>query len=364
MNWELLTGPLATALVLALSLTAGVIWFYKQKNWLDDPKTQSHPKVVHHYPVPRGGGVAIFLSILITSLIFLPLDKHLGGILLGALVLTIMGIADDVYNLNPYWRLGIGFLAAAIVVGVGIGVPYISNPFKAGAVISLAEPQIPFYLLGKVRTVWLWADILALIWIVGTMNFVNWAKGLDGQLPGIVVVAAIIIGLLSGRFMDDVTQWPVMVLAFILAGAYLGFLPWNFYPQKIMPGYGGGILAGYFLAVLAILSGAKVATAILVLGMPMIDAIYSILRRILQGKSPVWGDRGHLHHKLMDLGWGKRRIAIVYWLISIILGGLALQLNSQGKMYTILVLGILIGGVLLWLNTATYFLKKPDRNRV
>ena len=202
--------------------------------------------MIHHYPVPRGGGIIIFLSILITSLIFLPLDKHLTGILLGALGLTIMGIVDDVYNLNPYWRLGVGFLAAGIVVGAGIGVPYISNPFQAGAVISLAEPQIPFYFLGKVRTIWVLADIMALIWIVGTMNFVNWAKGLDGQLPGIVVVAAIIIGLLSNRFMDDVTQWPVMVLAFILAGAYLGFLPWNFYPQKIMPGYGGGILAGYF----------------------------------------------------------------------------------------------------------------------
>lgn len=130
-----------------------------------------------------------------------------------------------------------------------------------------------------------------------------------------------------------------------------------------MPGYGGGILAGYFLAVLAILSGAKVATAILVLGVPMIDAIYSILRRIMAGKSPVWGDRGHLHHKLMDLGWGKRRIAIAYWLFSGILGWVALQLNSQGKMYTILVLGILIGGILLWLNMATYFLKKPGQDK-
>lgn len=364
MKFELLIGSLITAIILALALTPGVIWFYKQKGWLDDPKKQNHPKVVHRYPVPRGGGIAIFISILITSLIFLPLDKHLTGILLGALTLTVMGIIDDVYNLNPYWRLGGGFLAAGLVVGAGIGVPYISNPFKAGAVISLSQPQIPFYLLGKMRTIWLWADLMALIWIVGTMNFVNWAKGLDGQLPGIVVVAAIVIGILSGRFIDDVTQWPVIVLAFILAGAYLGFLPWNFYPQKIMPGYGGGALAGYFLAVLSILSGAKVATAILVLGVPMIDAIYSILRRLLRGKSPVWGDRGHLHHKLMDLGWGKRRIAVGYWLISGILGWLALRLNSQGKMYTILVLGVLIGGILLWLNMATYFLKKPDQDKL
>ena len=203
---------------------------------------------------------------------------------------------------------------------------------------------------------------MALVWIVGTMNFVNWSKGLDGQLPGIVVVAGIVIGLLSLRFVDDITQWPVMVVAFILAGAYLGFLLFNFYPQKIMPGYGGGTLAGYFLAVLAILSGAKVATAILVLGVPMLDAIYSIIRRVLSGKSPVWGDRGHLHHKLMDLGWGKRRIAVFYWLMSAILGLLALKLNSQYKLYTMVLLAVIIGGSLIWLNMATYSLKKPERD--
>lgn len=354
--------PTATALILSGLMTPVVIWIYKKMNWLDDPTKQTHPKVVHQYPVPRGGGVAIFLSILIASLIWLPIDKHLLGILAGAGILTLVGVIDDIKNINPYWRLGLGFLAAGLVVGVGIGVPYISNPFKAGAVISLSQPQIPFFFLGKLRTIWIWADIMALIWIVGAMNFVNWAKGLDGQLPGIVVVAATVIGVLSLRFVDDVTQWPVIVLAFILAGAYLGFLPWNFYPQKIMPGYGGGSLAGYFLAVLAILSGAKVATAILVLGVPMIDALYSIMRRLLRGRSPVWGDRGHLHHKLMDLGWGKRRIAVFYWLISAILGLVALQLNSQEKLYTIVVLGVIIGGVLIWLNTATYFLKRPDRD--
>jgi len=139
-------------------------------------------------------------------------------------------------------------------------------------------------------------------------------------------------------------------------------LPWNFYPQKIMPGYGGGALAGYFLAVLAILAGAKVGGAMVVLGVPMIDAVYSIIRRILSGKSPVWGDRGHLHHKLMDLGWGKRRIAVFYWLITGVLGYLALQLNSRGKAYTILLTGIILGGILLWLNLATYFLKKQDQD--
>jgi len=348
--------------LLSFLITPLVIKFYKKKKWLDDPKKLKHPKVVHKYPVPRGGGIVIFLSVLLASLWLLPIDKHLIGILLGALVLMLVGVWDDVKNINPYVRLMLGFLAASIVVAAGIGVAYISNPFKVGAIIDLSQPQIPIYLLGKFRTIWIWADLMALVWIVGAMNFVNWSKGLDGQLPGIVVVAATVIGILSMRFIDDVTQWPVILLAFILAGSYLGFLPYNFYPQKIMPGYGGGALAGYFLAVLAILSGAKMATAILVLGVPLIDAIYSMIRRVLQGKSPVWGDRGHLHHKLMDLGWGKRRIAIFYWLVSAGLGFIALQLNSQLKLYTIVLLGVLLGGALLWLNTATYFLKKPGRD--
>lgn len=357
-----LIKPLLTALIISLLTTPVVIWIYKKKGWLDDPKTQDHPKVVHKYPVPRGGGIVIFASMLLAGWLFLPIDKHWLGIFGGALILAVVGIIDDVKSISPYKRLIWGLVAASLVVGVGIGIPYISNPFKAGEIINLSGLQIPIFFLGKWRTIWVWADLLALVWVVGAMNFVNWAKGLDGQLPGIVVVAGVVIGLLSLRFVDDVTQWPVLVLAFILAGAYLGFLPFNFYPQKIMPGYGGGVLAGYFLAVLAILSGAKVATAILVLGVPMLDAIYTVIRRILSGKSPVWGDRGHLHHKLMDLGWGKRRIAIFYWSISAVLGFLALKLNSQYKLYTMILLAVMIGGGLLWLNMATYFLKKPGRD--
>ena len=359
-----LIKPGVLAMIVALVSTPIVIWVYKKLNWIDDPKKQNHPKVVHQYPVPRGGGLVIFLSVLVVSCLCLPIDKHLLGIMLGALVLMVVGVVDDVKSVNPYKRLLLGFLAAGLVVGSGVGVSYVSNPFQVGEVINLSQPQLSFWLGSKLRTIWVLADLMALIWIVGTMNFVNWSKGLDGQLPGIVVASASVIGILSLRFVDDVTQWPVIILAFILAGAYLGFLVYNFYPQKIMPGYGGGSLAGYFLAVLAILSGAKLATAMLVLGIPLIDAVYSMIRRVLSGKSPVWGDRGHLHHKLMDLGWGKRRIAVTYWLFSAGLGLLALQLNTQWKAYTIVLLVIALGGVLLWLSMATYFLKKPDQDRL
>jgi UDP-GlcNAc:undecaprenyl-phosphate/decaprenyl-phosphate GlcNAc-1-phosphate transferase len=139
----------------------------------------------------------------------------------------------------------------------------------------------------------------------------------------------------------------VIILSFGLAGAYLGFLPHNFYPQKIMPGYSGKSLAGYFLAVLAILSGAKLATVILVLGIPMIDGIWAIIRRLYYKKALWKGDAGHFHHHLLRAGWGRRRISVFYWLVSLGLGILALSLNSQQKPWAFLLVGIGFGA-LIW----------------
>lgn len=336
----LIVSFLATPLVIKLAWKLGII---------DDPTKNKHIKVIHTYPVPRAGGLALFFAILVASLIFLPIDKHLKGILGGAAVLALMGILDDKYNLNPYLRLAGGFLAAGIPIAAGIGIAFLSNP--QGGIIDLSQPQINFYFLGEQRSIWVLSDAFALIWIVFVMNMLNMgAKGVDGQLPGVVVVAAATIAALSLKFSADITQWPVIILAAITAGAYLGFLPWNFYPQKIMPGYGGSTLAGYLLAVLAILSTTKVGILIVVLGVPLIDTGYTIVRRILAGKSPVWGDRGHLHHRLLDLGWGKRRVAVFYWVISAFLGILALNLNTSSKLYTMVGTAILLGGVILWLT--------------
>src|SRR5258706_14796667 len=135
------------------------------------------------------------------------------------------------------------------------------------------------------------------------MNMINMgAKGVDGQLSGVTVIAAFVIALISLKFSADITQWPVIILAAITGGAYLGFLPWHIFPQKIMPGYGGSTIAGYLFAILSILSTTKVGALMVVLGFPLIDKGFSIVRRVLTGKSPVWGDRGHLHHRLLDAG--------------------------------------------------------------
>ena len=342
--------PWLVAAVVAFLVTPLVIKFADRMGIVDDPKRNREPKVIHTYPIPRGGGIPIFIALLTAILMFLPIDKHIMGILVGAGILVIMGTLDDKYNLNPYLRLTLGFLAAGAVVASGIGVSFISNPL--GGIINLSQPQISFSLFGATHSIWIISDIFALVWIVFLMNMVNMgAKGVDGQLSGVTVIAALTIAFLSLRYSADITQWPVIILAGITAGAYLGFLPWHIFPQKIMPGYGGSTLAGYLLAVLSILSTAKVGILIVVLGIPLIDTGYTIIRRIINHRSPVWGDKGHLHHRLLDAGLSKKQVAYFYWGVTAILGFFALNLNTTSKLYTMIGVTLGLGGFILWLTS-------------
>jgi len=341
--------PFLVSLVIAYASAPLVIKFAKKFDLIDDPKKDKHKKKIHTYPVPRSGGLIIFISVFISALIFLPFDKHLIGILAGVLVLAVLGVADDKYDLNPYFRLLVQFIAAGMPIIAGIGISFLTSPING--VIDLSNPRITFELFGDIKSIWILSDLFALFWIVALMNFINMgAKGVDGQLPGVAVVASVTIALLSLRFSADITQWSVIILASITAGAFLGFLPWNAYPQKIMPGFSGSNLAGYLLGVLSILSTTKVGTLLVVLGIPLIDTGYTLIRRILSGKSPVWGDKGHLHHKLLEAGYSKRKVAYLYWVSTAILGFAALQLNTSSKIYTIIGVTIFVGGLLLWLT--------------
>ena len=354
---DLFLLPWLVAAIVAFLTTPLVIKFATKLGIVDDPKRNKHPKVIHTYPVPRGGGIPIFLALLVSGLIFLPIDKHAIGILIGAGILVVMGTLDDRLNLNPYLRLALGFLAAAAPIAAGIGISFISNPL--GGIINLSQPQISFTILGGTHSIWVLSDLFALLWITFLMNMVNMgAKGVDGQLSGVTVIAALTIAFLSLRFSADITQWPVIILAAITAGAYLGFLPWHIFPQKIMPGYGGSTMAGYLLAVLSILSTTKVGALMVVLGIPLIDTGYTIIRRIVSGKSPVWGDRGHLHHRLLDAGLTKRQVAYFYWGITGVLGFLALNLNTTTKLYTMIGVALGLGGLIIWL---TYRPKQPEK---
>lgn len=345
---SLILIPFVFTLLLVLLITPLVIPLAKKFNLVDNPQKRIHPAHTHQGIIPRAGGLAIFSGFFISGLLFLPLSKILIGIFLGATILVILGILDDKYDLSPYPRFVVNILAAAIVVSAGVGIPYLTNPL--GGVIRLDTWRLGFDFFGR-HSILVWADLFAIFWIVWCTNLVNWSKGVDGQMPGFVGISAIVLGLLSLRFSGhDISQTTVTILAFITAAGFLGFLPWNFYPQKIMPGYSGGALAGFLLAVLSILSFGKLGTAVLVLAVPLIDAGYTILRRLVLFKSPFKGDAGHLHHKLLSLGWGRRRIALFYWLISGFLGIIALNSNSQQKFINLLALIIIIGAILLYLN--------------
>lgn len=340
--------PWLVSAIVSFLITPVVIKFAGRLGIIDDPKKNKHPKVIHTTPTPRGGGIPIFLSLVISVLIFLPFDKPIIGILIGALILVVMGTLDDRYNLNPYLRLALGFLAVIAPIASGIGIAFITNPF--GGIINLSQPQFTFYFFGT-HTIWLISDLFAIFWITFLMNMINMgAKGVDGQLSGVTIITALTIATLSLRYSADITQWPVIILAAITAGAFLGFLPWHIFPQKIMPGYGGSTLAGYLLGILSILATAKVGVLLVVLGIPLIDTGYVIINRILKGKSPVWGDRNHLHHRLLDAGLTKRQVAIFYWVITGILGFAALNLNTGAKVYTMVGVAVFLGGLIIWLT--------------
>jgi len=351
--------PFFSSLIVTLVTAPLVILFARKYHLVDNPKTRYHPAHTHKGSIPRAGGLAIYIGILIGILYFIPLTKVTIGVLLGSLLLIIIGLFDDKKDVNPYIRLTTNAIATLIVVFAGIGIPYVTNPLSGG-VVHLDIIRLTFSFFGK-HSILILSDIFAFIWIMWTMNIVGWSAGVDGQMPGFVAISAAILGFLSLRFtVFDPSQLYVAMLAFIVAGAFIGFLPWNFFPQKIMPGYGGKTLAGFLLAILGILSFGKVGTALLVLGIPMIDAVYTLFRRLGQNRSLIWADRGHLHHRLLDLGWGRRKIALFYWGVSAILGAIALTVTSRQKLFAMLLVAVAVGGFLLWVAFFSQFSNRQD----
>lgn len=344
----LLTSALVP-MVIKLSLRFGLI---------DDPKTRPHPAHIQQRIVPRGGGLAIYLGILLSIILIVPITQQVIGIILGITLLLIVGLLDDkLKKFNPYIRLIMLFIAASFPVLSGIGISFVTNPFSifhftSSNYIRLDQIIIPFNFFG-IHHIFVVADLLAFFWIVTLTQIINWSKGVDGQMPSITLIAALTLGFLSLKFynLGDLSQLNVAKLSFIVVGTSLGFLIFNWFPAKIFPGFSGSTILAFMLAILSILSGAKLATAILVLAIPSADFVYTFFRRILSGHSPVWGDRGHLHHKLLDLGWSHSRIALFYMSVSAIFGVLALNLDFQSKAFV--VLGILIAALvaILWLNS-------------
>lgn len=341
--------PALITFLFTMILTPLMIMLARYFHLIDDPKTHKHPAIVHTRPTPRGGGVPMYLAIAMTTLLFIPLNFSILMILVGGLIAIIIGLLDDRYDLSPYYRFLSNFLIAALPVLAGITVLFIANPLEADGVIQFDRIVVPFGLFGK-DVIFVVADLISIVWIVWTMNMLNWSTGVNGQMPGIAAIAAITIGFLSLRFSPlDEANVITAKLSFITGAAAVGFLPFNFPKAKIFPGYSGTVM-GFMLAVLSILSGAKVATAILVMAVPTIDALFTIVRRISSGRSPFRADRGHFHHLLLQKGWKVSQIVLFYWTLSAILGTLALLLTSRQKFFAIILVGIAVGGYLLWLS--------------
>lgn len=348
---ELLGNSIFLGFLLSLSITLAVtpivIKLALKYGFVDDPKIHKHPALLHKITVPRAGGLAIAIGIIGAILVFVPLSKQVVGIILASIIAVIVGVLDDKYDLNPYLRFLSNFVVAIIVVMSGVGISFITNPF--GGVIRLDEFVINFN-LGGPHSIVVLADIFAILWIVWVMNMLNWSKGVDGQLAGIAGIGFCVLGITSLRFStDDPSQITVAILAFIAAGASFGFLPFNWHPAKIFPGYSSTIL-GFLIAVISILSGAKVAIAVLVMAVPLLDGIFTMIRRILMKKSPFWGDKRHFHHHLIKLGWGHQKISLFYWTVCAILGAIALLTSGVEKLFAGLLVLAAITAMILWIN--------------
>lgn len=348
--------PFGTSFFISIGLTPIIIKFAKIFGFLDKPQ-RSHPAILHKKTVPRAGGVAMFISFFIVSLIFTKHNQFLEGILITSFINVFVGTLDDKFNLSPWLRLITLTLSAGIITFVGIQF-YIGNPFGPG-ILYFNVKEIAFNFFGP-RPIIIPADFLLIIWLVWMANMVNWSKGMS-QLSGISIIASLVLAAVSLKFQaGNPAQIQTATLCFILAGSVLGFLPFNFPPERMMPGFGASTFIGMNLGILSILSGGKLAAAILVLGIPTVDGIIAIIRRIYSGKLPIYGDREHLYHKLLDLGFSKCQIILLSWLFTALLGILALNLKTEGKFFAIITITILVSAFFMILNYLVRRLKKQE----
>jgi UDP-GlcNAc:undecaprenyl-phosphate/decaprenyl-phosphate GlcNAc-1-phosphate transferase len=301
---------------------------------------------VHQRPLPRGGGLAVAFAFIVAGLVALGVAASLSvtvdlfditslellGIFGGSVAAAGLGFLDDRYQLRARWQLLIQIGLACAVVAAGLLIDSINNPVGRG-VIEFATP---------------FAVAFTIFWVVGMINSINWIDGLDGLSSGVALIAALTLGVIS--LTDAIDQPAVTVLCAALAGALAGFLPWNFHPARIFIGSAGTYFVGYALAVLSIAGTAKVAVALLVLGVPIIDTFWIIVRRLLAGQQPFAADRGHVHHRLLDLGLSHRGAVLTIYAICLVLAALSLVLSGSGQLYAFL--GIVLGaGVLLFVST-------------
>jgi UDP-GlcNAc:undecaprenyl-phosphate/decaprenyl-phosphate GlcNAc-1-phosphate transferase len=364
----LLIGGIS-AFVLAFVLTYIVKAFCYKVGWLDKPAARR----VHTKAVPRLGGVAMFLAFAIASLLFYTPGSNLNAhaneltiywllIAAGALMVLVHAY-DDILGLGPWPKLLAQTIAVLIILGPWIDKTFhgillftFNNPFG----VEHFNPNLPWY---REPTLFLFvqnsditlaaipAILLTWFWTVGMMNTVNWIDGMDGLATGVVGITALFITVIS--FM--LHQYSIAVLAAIFTGAVLGFLPHNWNPAKIFMGDTGSMFLGLALAVLSIMGGAKLALALMVLGVPILDVAVVIMNRIRRGQSPVHYDKTHLHHRLMATGLSVKQICYLFYGVAIAFGLLALSFSGIHAAHFYKFVGIILViltmfGLIMWVD--------------
>lgn len=293
----------------------------------------------HRGRISKLGGVAVFFGFIIAAFAaqLLPIPRfdpyeiiRFAGLILGAIAVFILGLLDDLHELSPV-QLGVGqILVAAIAVAFQIFIERFNNPFTG----ALTDPW-PFLV----------TVVLSMGWIGIILNTVNFMDGLDGLAGGVGFITGAML-FINSAFVLQQTSVSLLMLA--LMGASLGFVCYNFHPARIFLG-GGAYLLGYLISTLSIIGGAKMATVLLVLGLPLMDFAWQVFNRMRQGRNPMHGDRGHLHFRLQDLGYDQRKIVLTYYLFCACFGVLTLIVASQlfkFVAFTVMAL-LLIGGFAL-----------------
>ncbi len=268
-------------------------------------------------------------------------EKLLPGVILGTIIVGVGGLLDDRWDLPPWAQFGIQFLGVAVAVRHEVFIERFTHPFVN--IIAVDNPVV-------IKSAF-WIFVLTAVWIVGMINTVNWLDGLDGLASGVGMIAALLFAWHSYRLLDQTTA---AAFPLALAGALLGFLCFNFAPARIFLGSAGAYLLGYQLATLAIISPAKIATALLVLAVPILDVAFRIIDRLRQGRSPFHGDRGHLHHMLYDNGLPTRVIVLGYYAVTMVFGLAAILMPSPlSKFIMLVLLATAVLGLLVWLTLRT-----------
>lgn len=327
-SWPAYLWPFAVALVLGYALTVLIKLYAERRGWF--AYYTSHQ--THQRRMVRLGGIAIYVAFIVPFLIFMDLTPQRVGLLISVSLMFLMGLLDDIYNLKAWLKILIQFLAIGTALAFGIRIDQVTNPL--GGVIVLPE---------------IWDLGLTAVWLWLVTNAVNLLDGLDGLAAGATSIASAALFYLS--LFAFVNQPQTAMLAIILLGASLGFIRWNWYPAKIFMGDSGSYTLGFLVGALAILGGAKLATASLVLGFPLLDAVYAIIRRLLQRRNPFSADREHLHHRLLAVGVPHMGVTLIILGISAVFGVVSLMSGTWAKLIalaaTLLVMILLIRTIFL-----------------